>query len=94
MGPTVSGIPGERDPRKTGKLTIPYQLIGTIIALGIMAYAFYEAETTGRWVILVLAAATLIVPKIFPSSTVGLLCFIARILIAIACYIYLKIRLT
>jgi hypothetical protein len=71
---------------------VPYQLIGTIIALGIMAYAFYEAETTGRLIILGLASATFLIPKIFPASAVGLICYVTRILIAIACYIYLKIK--
>jgi ABC-type glycerol-3-phosphate transport system permease component len=71
---------------------MPYAAIGTIIALGMMAYAFYEAENRGRLVILVLASATFIIPELFSTSTIGLICYISRILIGIGCYIYVKIR--
>jgi len=73
-------------------ITIPYELIGTLVALGLMAAAFYQAENKGRIVIFVLAATTFIVPKIFPGSTVHLVSFIARTLVAAGCYVYVKWR--
>jgi len=69
-----------------------YFLTGTLIALGLMASAFYQAENKGRIVIFFLAATTFIVPKIFPGSTVHLISFIARILVAAGCYVYVKWR--
>ena len=69
-----------------------YTIIGTILTLGIITYAFFEFDSKGRITIIILVAATYILPKIFPGLVIGLICFILRISIAIGCYIYIKYR--
>jgi hypothetical protein len=71
---------------------IPYALIGNIVAAGFIIAGFVLAETRGRIVIAALAAATFIVPKLAESLTVGTVCYVARIVLALGCAIYTKWR--
>jgi len=71
---------------------IPYALIGNIVAAVFIIAAFLAAEARGRIAIVVLAAATFVVPKLSASSTVDIVCFTARILLAIGCALYVKWR--
>jgi len=67
-----------------------YTGIGTGVALVLMAMAFHEAENRGRVIILSLAVLTFLLPALFPSSAIWLIFFIARILIGLGCYLYLR----
>jgi hypothetical protein len=69
---------------------IPYALIGDLIALALIALAFYWAESEGRIFLIVIVSLTYLLPRLFPSGALSLICLIARYLIGICCYIYLK----
>jgi hypothetical protein len=71
---------------------IPYALIGNIVAAALIIAGFLAAETGGRIAIVLLAGATLVIPKLAASPTVGVVCFTARILLAIGCALYVKWR--
>ncbi len=73
-------------------IPIPYALIANVIAGFFIVRGFLAAEERGRIVIVVLAAATLIVPRLFASGTVGLFCFVARVLVGIGCAMYVKFK--
>lgn len=73
-----------------GKMGIPYGSIGTGVAIILIALAIYEAEIKGRIIILVLALLTFLLPVLFRTAVLNLICYIARLLLGIGCYIYLK----
>jgi hypothetical protein len=73
-------------------ISIPYELIANIIASAYILYGFVIAEIRGRIVILILAAATFLGPKILPSLAMRIACFAARVLLAIGCALYGKWR--
>lgn len=75
---------------KGGKMGIPYDLIGTGIAIILIALAIYEADIKGRIIILALTLLTFLLPALLRKAVLNLICFIARLLIGIGCYIYLK----
>jgi hypothetical protein len=65
-----------------------YTGIGTCAALVLMAVAFHEAEHRSRVIIPAQAGPTFLLPAVFPSSAVGLIVYIAWILIGVGCYFY------
>jgi hypothetical protein len=65
-------------------------LIANVIAIVLIARAFFEAAATGRIIILALFALSFIVPRVWPGIPVSLICFVVRVCLAIGCYIYLK----
>lgn len=69
---------------------IPYGAIGTGLAIILIVLAFLRAGNTGRIIILALVSLTFLLPALFSSMAVGLICSVGRILIGIGCYIYLK----
>jgi len=73
-------------------MQIPYTAIGTGVALILIALAVYEAESNGRIIILALALITFLLPFLFPSRILNLICYIARMLLGICCYIFLRYR--
>ena len=72
------------------KMGIPYDLIGTGIAIILIALAIYEADIKGRIIILALTLLTFLLPALFRSAVLNLICYITRLLLGIVCYIYLK----
>lgn len=71
---------------------MPYELIANIIAGFFIFTGFLAAEERGRITIVLLAAATLIVPPVAGSNTARLVCFGARVLLGIGCAMYVKWR--
>jgi len=69
-----------------------YTIIGTLLSIGVITYAFVEADSKVRITIIILVAATYILQKIFPGFVIGTICFVLRILIAIGCYIYIRFK--
>jgi hypothetical protein len=69
---------------------IPYNLIGEGLALVFLVMAFIEAEAKFRIVLVVSYLLTFLLSRLFPSATFYLICSISRLLIGVACFIYLK----
>ncbi len=64
--------------------------IATFVAIVLMGLAFYEAEARGRIIIFSLASITFLFPVFVPSPALGIICFVARILLGIGCFVYWK----
>jgi hypothetical protein len=64
--------------------------IADILSIILAVAAFTQAGEKGRFGILVLMGCAFGIPYLWPSGTVALVCFLAKILIAIGCYIYIK----
>jgi hypothetical protein len=73
-------------------MSLFYGIVGNVIAIGLAAKSFVESETRGRIVILVLIGTTFLIPRLFPGRTVSLVAFIARMIVAIGCYFFLRYR--
>jgi hypothetical protein len=71
---------------------IPYGAIGLVVALVFMALAFQEAEAGGRVVILAVLILSFLLPALFSSRTLELVCRIGRLLFGAGCYIYWKYK--
>lgn len=71
-------------------MSIVYGAITDILSIVLAVVAFTQAGEKGRIAILVLIGCAFGVPYLWPSRTVALVCFLAKILIAIGCYIYVK----
>ncbi len=71
---------------------IPYGGIGLGIALIFIGLAFYEAEATGRIIILCVLALSFILPAIASSYALGVVCQIGRLVFGACCYVYWKYR--
>jgi hypothetical protein len=71
---------------------IPYDAIGLGIALVFMALAFIESELTGRIVILGVLLISFILPAVFPSFVLSVICRIGRLLFGAGCFIYWRYR--
>ena len=69
---------------------MPYGFIGDMLAVIVAVVAFVQAGPKGRIVIAWLMGSAFVIPRIAPSPTVSIVCFIARILIAIGCYLYIR----
>jgi hypothetical protein len=67
-----------------------YGLIGNLLAVWLAVTAFLQAAPKGRIAIAGLMAATFLVPEFVPGPTTAIICFVARILIAIGCYLYIR----
>ena len=71
---------------------IPYGSIGLGIALICIGLAFYEAEATGRIVILSVLALSFILPALFSSNTLDFVCMIGRLVLGMVCFVYWKYK--
>jgi len=69
---------------------LPYFLIGNVIALGLCAYAFYEAGTGGRIALLVLVGATFLVPRFVGGLPIKYWMISARMVLGIGSYFYIR----
>jgi hypothetical protein len=52
--------------------------------------AFYHADVAGRIIILFLSGMTFLLPRLFPSPILHVICWAARLFIGMGSYIYLK----
>jgi hypothetical protein len=71
-------------------IQIPYGNIGTIVAIVLIVLAFFHADINGRIIILSLSGLTFLLPRLFPSPTLHVICWAARLFIGMGSYIYLK----
>ena len=62
----------------------------TVFTIVVAVLAFLEAQDKGRVFLIVSMSLSFLLPQIFPSRTMTILCFVSRIMIAIGCLIYLK----
>jgi hypothetical protein len=62
----------------------------TVFTIVVAVMAFLEAQDKGRVFLIVSMSLTFLLPRIFPSITMTILCFVSRIMIAVGCLIYLK----
>jgi len=62
----------------------------TVVTIVIAVLAFLEAQEKGRVFLIASMSLTFLLPRIFPSRTMTILCFVGRIMIAVGCLIYLK----
>jgi hypothetical protein len=69
---------------------MPYGMLGDALAVIAAVVAFFQAGLKGRIVIAWLMGSSFVIPLIAPSPTVSIVCFVARILIAIGCYLYIR----
>jgi ABC-type glycerol-3-phosphate transport system permease component len=65
-------------------------LIGNVLSVVLAGWAVYEANAGGRLIILALLVLTFLIPALWSSSPVNLICFTGRIILGIGCFIYLK----
>ncbi len=65
-------------------------LIGNVLSVVLAGWAVYEADGAGRLIILALLVLTFLVPALWSSSLVNLVCFTGRIFLGIGCFIYLQ----
>jgi hypothetical protein len=68
-----------------------YGLIGNLLAVWLAVTAFLQAGPKGRITIVGLMAVTFIVPEFVPGPTAAIICFVARIVIAIGCYLFIRV---
>jgi hypothetical protein len=73
-------------------VSLAFGLIGNVIAVGLAAKTFLEAQGWGRVAVLILVGATFLVPRVFPGQTVSTAAFVARMLVGIGCYLWLRHR--
>jgi hypothetical protein len=73
-------------------ILIPYQLIGEIIALVLFIMAFIEAEVRGRIILVSIFVLSFLLPWLFPSRIISLLCLLAKLGIGMGSYIFLRYR--
>jgi hypothetical protein len=73
-------------------IQIPYAAIGLIIALAFMALAFRESELTGRIAIIGFLLISFILPAIFHSLTMSVICSVGRLLFGAGCFIFWRYR--
>jgi len=71
-------------------VSIVYGAVANILSIVLAVVAFTQAGEKGRIAILALMGCAFGIPHLGPSRTVALVCFLAKILIAIGCYIYIK----
>jgi hypothetical protein len=73
-------------------IQLPYADIGLLIAIVLMVLAFIESELKGRCVIVVALFISFILPRVFPSSLMTVICAVGRLLFAVCCFIFLRYR--
>lgn len=71
-------------------MSLFYGWIGNLLAVGLAVPAFLQAGPKGRIAIGGLMALTFLVPEFVPGPTPAIVCFVARIVIAIGCYLYIR----
>lgn len=65
-------------------------LIANILAIAVIARAFIEAQIVGRLIISAGLVLSFIVPQVWAGRWISLIFFIARLSLAMGCYVYLK----
>lgn len=73
-------------------IQIPYALIGEVIALTLFILAFKEAELRGRIFLVSIFVFLLLIPWLFPSSIMSLLCLLTKLAVGMGSYIFLRYR--
>jgi hypothetical protein len=73
-------------------IQIPYDAIGLGIAVIFMVLAFLISELTGRIVIIGFLLISFILPAIFPSLTMSVICSVGRLLFGAGCFIFWRYR--
>ena len=71
---------------------IPYGVIGLGIALTFIGLAFSEAEATGRVVILSVVVLSFVLPAIFPSYALSVICRVGRMIFGAFCFVYWRYK--
>ena len=62
----------------------------TGLCVGLMLITIYVSPNNIRLLVLGLGALTFVVPAVRPSHTLDWIAFVSRVLIGIACYVYLR----
>ena len=62
----------------------------TGLAVGLMLITAYEGSAKVKLIVLSLGALTFVVPALVPSAAVSFVAFVARVVIALGCYLYLR----
>jgi hypothetical protein len=62
----------------------------TGLSLGLMLITIYHGPNTVRLLVFVLGGLTFGLPILLPTHLVNWLAFVSRVLIAVACYLYLR----
>jgi|WetSurMetagenome_2_1015567.scaffolds.fasta_scaffold07843_4 hypothetical protein len=73
-------------------IQIPYDAIGLGIAVIFMILAFLISELTGRIVIIGFLLISFILPAIFPSIAMSVICSVGRLLFGAGCFIFWRYR--
>jgi len=73
-------------------MSLFFGIVGNVIAVGLAVKAFIEAQGLGRVAILILMGGTFLVPRVWPGQTMSLAAFVARMLVAVGCYLFLRYR--
>jgi energy-coupling factor transporter transmembrane protein EcfT len=71
---------------------IPYDEIGLVIALAFMVMAFRESGLAGRIVIAGVLLMSFVLPAVFPSMALSVICKIGRLLFGAGCFIFWRYR--
>lgn len=71
-------------------MSLIYGWIANLAAVILAVMAFNQARFKGQVAILVLMGAVFGFPGLWPSPTMSLVCFLAKIVIAIGCSIFVK----
>jgi len=62
----------------------------TGLAVGLMIITAYEGNVRVKLVVVALGAVTFALPALVASAAVSFVSFVARVVIAIGCYLYLR----
>lgn len=62
----------------------------TGLAVGLILITAYEGKAQVKMIVLALGALTFIMPAVIPSAAVSFAAFVARVVIAVGCYLYLR----
>ena len=62
----------------------------TGLAAGLMLITAYEGNAKVKLIVLSLGALTFVVPALVPSAAASFASFVARVVIALGCYLYLR----
>jgi hypothetical protein len=73
-------------------IQIPYDAIGLGIAVIFMILAFLISELTGRIVIIGFLLISFILPAVFPSMVMSVICSVGRLLFGAGCFIFWRYR--
>ena len=71
-------------------MSLIYGWVADLACIVLAVVVFIQAGEKGRIAIPVLMGAVYGVPRLWPSPTVALVCFLAKIILAIGCAIYVK----